>query len=167
MSILADVFDSTETLTEAERAFLIEEGGVSVDAFSHAFQAAARQRIVLQAAKADADAGRGLTTREVAQLLGAATANVRRSAIRGDLFTSGHGRNREHVFPTWQFRDDRPLPGLREVMNALPPEVHPLDVETFMTTRREPLGDRNSVDWLSTGGDPAPVVRLAEDLGRS
>lgn len=167
LSILADVVDSTDALTESERSFLVERGGVSPDSVGQASQAEARQRIAWSTVRADAQAARGLTTGEVAHKLGRAPANVRRSAARGELFAAGRTRAHEHVFPAWQFPDDRPLPGLRSVTAALPPDLHPLDVETFMTTRREPLGDRSPVEWLGHDGDAAPVVRLAEDLGRS
>jgi hypothetical protein len=108
-------------------------------------------------------ARRGLTTREVADLLGTATANVRRSAGQGDLYVAGQGRNREHLFPAWQLHEDRPLSHLREVITVLPTGLHPLDVEQFMTTGHEALGGRSPVDWLAGGGDPRPVVRLADE----
>lgn len=166
LSILAEAVDSTDTLTDSERDFLIHGGGVSPDAFDPSRLAEARQRIALATAKADADAARGYTTREVAQMLGTAAANVRRGVIRGDLFVAGHGRNREHAFPAWQFHDGRALPHLREVVAALPDDMHPLDVQTFMTTPCEALGDRTAVNWLAGGGSPGPVLRLTDDLNR-
>lgn len=102
----------------------------------------------------------------MADLLGTATANVRRSVGQGDLYVAGQGRNREHLFPAWQFQAGRPLSHLREVITVLPGDLHPLDVEQFMTTGHEALGGRSPVDWFAGGGDPRPVVRLVDELGR-
>lgn len=166
LAILAEAVDSTDTLTDSERDFLIHHGGVAPDAFDASRLAEARQRIALAAAKADAEAAHGYTTREVAQVLGTAAANVRRGVARGELFVGGRRRNREHVFPAWQFNDGRALPHLREVVAALPDDMHPLDVQTFMTTPREALRDRTPVNWLAGGGSPEPVLKAAEDLNR-
>lgn len=66
LAILAEAVDSTDTLTDSERDFLIHHGGVAPDAFDASRLAEARQRIALAAAKADAEAAHGYTTREVA-----------------------------------------------------------------------------------------------------
>ncbi len=166
LSILAEAVDSTDTLTGAERDFLIQHGSVSPDAFDPTRLTQARQRIAQDAAKADAEAAQGHTTSEVAQMLGTAAANVRRGIARGDLFAAGTGRNREHVLPAWQFHHGRALPHLRDIITALPEDMHPLDVQTFMTTPRESLGERTPAEWLASGGAPEPVTRLADDLNR-
>lgn len=167
-AIFAEVADATtDTLTEAEHRFLVEEGGVDPALLTPESQVAAQARIKIETARADAVAARrSLGTREVASLLGTAAANVRRAAGSGDLYTAGRGRNREHSFPAWQFADGEPLPSLRAVIEALPTDLHPLDVEYFMTSVQETLRGRSPVAWLSGGGDPARVVRLADELGR-
>lgn len=158
---------STDTLTQAEATFLTEQGGVDPALLTPAQQAAAQARINVAAARANtAVTPRGLTTRDVATMVGTAPANVRRSTARGDLYTAGHGPNREHVFPAWQFDNGRPLNHLREVIAAFPADMHPLDVETVMTAPHEMLGGRSPAEWLATGGDPAPVTRLVGELAR-
>lgn len=167
LSILSDAVDSTDTLTQPERAFLRNHGGVEPDVFDSQRLAEARQRIAGEAAKADSDANRGgYTTTEVAELLGVATANVRRSAARGELYASVLRHNREHVFADWQFSGGRPIPHLRDVLPALPTDMHPLDVAAFMTTPHDGLGGRTVAEWLTGGGSVDPVVQLADALAR-
>lgn len=167
LSILGDAVDSTDTLTGPERTFLLVHAGVAPDVFDQRRVAQARQRIAVEAAKADSDATRGgYTTSEAARLLGTAPANVRRTAARGDLYTSGLRHNREHVFPAWQFPGGRPLPHLRKVISALPADMHPLDMATFMTAPQETLGNRSVAEWLADGGTTDPAVRLADGLSR-
>lgn len=167
LAVLGEVVDSTDTLTGPERDFLLEHGGVRPDAFDSASLAEARQRIAFAAETADQAATRdGYTTSEVAHLLGAATANVRRHLGKGDLYASGLRRDREHVFPRWQFHDGKPLPHLREVVAALPADMHPLDVATFMAAPREELGGRTVTQWLAGGGAAEAAIRLADDLAR-
>src|SRR6202022_4447100 len=69
LSILRDAVDSTDTLTESEQAFLRDHGGVSAEVFDPQRLTQARERIAVEAARADSDATRGgYTTSEVAQL---------------------------------------------------------------------------------------------------
>lgn len=166
--ILQEVVDTTtDTLTEAERTFLVEVGGVDPALLSPERQVTAQARIKIETARADGVvARRGFGTSEVASLMGTAPANVRRAAGNGDLYTAGRGRNREHIFPAWQFSEGKPLQHLREVIGVLPRDLHPLDVEHFMTSAHEALGGRSPVEWLAGGGDPTLVVRLADELGR-
>jgi hypothetical protein len=168
MAILAEATESTETISDAERTFLVEHAHVDPELLTPERQAEARQRIIIESAQADAAATRGdYTTGEVAHLLGTQPANVRRSRAQGDLYTSGIKHNRESVFPRWQFKDGRPVPHLRRVIPALPEDLHPLDVEAFMTAPQETLGGRSVVDWLSSGGALEPVLELADDLNRA
>jgi|CXWJ01.1.fsa_nt_gi hypothetical protein len=166
LDILADVVASTEALTSAEQDFLVSQGGVSAEAVDPDRLATARVAIVAAATQADADAlGNGYTTSEVARLFGLKTANVRRDVASRSLYVAGRTRNREHVFPRWQFGDAGPLPGLREVLAKLPEDYHPLDVASFMTTAHTELGGRTPAEWLSSGGAPAVVAGLADELG--
>lgn len=74
----------------------------------------------------------------------------------------------ERWFPEWQLVDDRPLTGLKEVLAAVPAALHPLTVDHWFTRPSVDLeiGDEavSPVDWLATGGEPAPLVALAADL---
>ena len=166
LDILADAVTSTEELTAAERDFLVAQGGIPETAVDSARLAAGQVAIAAAATHAAADALRdGYTTSEVARLFGLKAANVRRDVASRSLYVAGRARNREHVFPRWQFGDSGPLPGLREVLAALPEDYHPLDVAGFMTTAQEGLGGRTPVEWLIDGGAPAVVAALADELG--
>jgi len=54
------------------------------------------------------------------------------------------------------------------VMSALPPDLHPLSTAGFFATPQPELEvDGRTLApaaWLSAGGDPGPVVALAEGL---
>jgi len=166
LTILDETLDTTDTLTESERDFAVAHSGLPAEAFAPDGQRSARRRIAIAAAQADAASSRGYTTSQVAKMLGIAPANVRRLIARRDLYPVGRSNNREHVFPAWQFTGGRTTPHLREVLDALPDDMHPLDVEGFMTTPQETLGDRSPMQWLSQEGPAGPVVELADELAR-
>jgi hypothetical protein len=168
LAMLAEAAGDSAPLTAGEAKFLTFHSGVPADRLTLERNAAAQQAVAVAAVKADASAVAGAyTTSEVAKLLGVASANVRRALVRGDLYAAGRApRTREHTFPIWQFHDGRPLPHLADVLAALPGDMHPLDVETVMTTPCEPLRGRSPVEWLASGGDPNPVVRYATDIDR-
>lgn len=68
--------------------------------------------------------------------------------------------------PRWQFTaDGAALPRLRSVLEALPRNLHPLEVTWFMTTPDPDLsiGGRETAprEWLEAGGDAVVVVELA------
>lgn len=150
------------TLTAGEREFLTR-AGVEPEALDPENLRKARLELALLAEQSEAGASEGLTTREVAELLNIQPANVRRLLAARGLYASARAGRGEHVFPMWQFVGNKAVPHLREVLDALPGDMHPLDVESFMTEAREPLGGRSPVDWLATGGQPEPVVALAEE----
>lgn len=103
-----------------------------------------------------------LTVGEAAQLLGVTEGRVRHKIGRGDLYALPSGRRR---LPLWQFTGSTTLPGLAQVVRALPPDEHPLGVLAFMTTPQAELelaGEPVTPEqWLRAGGDPAPVADLA------
>jgi hypothetical protein len=158
----------TEALSAGERSFLLTHTDLAEDDLS----ADARRASLLMVAKgraaaAAAVAQESLTTGEVAALLGRAEANVRRSRLNGDLYAPDPGvAGRALRFPRWQFTDDGGVvPGLRRIIAALPLHLHPLSVETFMTTGSHALGGQSPVRWLADGGPVEPVVRMADELG--
>ena len=88
---------------------------------------AARHRALVAAG----DLARSLSTREVADMTGRSPAAIARSAGRS-LYAYHLGRNLR--FPTWQFDDGRPLPGLATVVPALRDGLTPMTVEARMTS---------------------------------
>ncbi len=163
VDIVHSVFAPRETMTADERRFLVASGAPA-DAFDATLQAATRARASARARADVEEEARGMSTAEVAGLLGRAPSNVRRSAGTQDLYAISVGA--QLAFPRWQFRAGRPVPGLRAVLEALPGSMHPLAVESFMLSAHEELDDMSPASWLSTGGDPDRVAWLAESLAR-
>lgn len=142
---------------DAGQRFLQEHSGIRV---STAAVAGAGQRLV---ARRIADAARTLDTAAVADLLGVHRTRVQHLREHGDLYAYRDGRSNR--YPWWQFTDQqRPLPGLRQVLAALGP-VHRSVVTGFMTTAQPDLdtgdGPASARDWLAAGQDPHTVVELA------
>jgi hypothetical protein len=69
--------------------------------------------------------------------------------------------------PRFQFTATGVLPGLGDVLGALPDDVHPLVVARFLTSPHPDLlldGEPASpAQWLDSGGDTAQVVMLTAD----
>ncbi len=104
---------------------------------------------------------------ELAAALGVDASRVRHRAGDGALYAVKVGRSNR--FPVWQLdAADRPIVGLREVLSALPDDLHPLEVEGFMLTPQPELRvgrhDLSPRDWLVGGGRPSVVAGLADSL---
>jgi hypothetical protein len=102
----------------------------------------------------------------VAARLGVTRARVRQRASERTLLAIRE--DDEWRFPRAQFDDGAPIRGLPAVSLALPPDLHPVAVWTFL---REPtteltVGDRPSspLEWLRSGGSPDPVAAIAREL---
>lgn len=164
LSALADATETAETLTADEAAFAVD-AGIPAEVLAPVTAARAQAAVGMSRANAAVSTARaGLTTTQVAGLLGMASANVRRLAGRGDLYTAGRARGGETVFPAWQFVDGRAIPGLRSVLAAFPDDFHPLDIEHVMTSPLDELQGRTPVDWLRHAGSAVPVVEFVESL---
>ncbi|SPT52623.1 Uncharacterised protein [Actinomyces bovis] len=124
---------------------------------SYAEQLSAQQR----ARAAATQLARSLSTKEVAALLHKDPSSITRAA--GHKLYAYH-TGRALRFPTWQFIEGRPLPGLSSVVPQLRPGLAPATVAARMTTADPELLDGLSpVDWLRQGGDPSEVVRLLDE----
>lgn len=114
-----------------------------------------------EAVRAACDLARSLSTRQVAALLDRATTTITRAAGR-TLYAYYEGRSLR--FPTWQFHDGLPLPGLATVVPALREGLTPATVEARMTTPTPELLDGMApTQWLIAGGDPAEVAQQLSD----
>jgi len=119
---------------------------------------AARHRALVAAG----DLARSLSTREVADMTGRSPAAIARSAGRS-LYAYHLGRNLR--FPTWQFDDGRPLPGLATVVPTLRDGLTPTTVEARMTSADpEILDGLSPVEWLARGGDPTEATRVLTEM---
>lgn len=164
MAVLADVAEPSRPITLPERAFLTEHAGLSdedltTEALREVDAEIARDRAV---AARDVQS-ESLNTQQVAEMLGMAPPNVRRAVTEGALYSVKTSPGSHHWFPEWQFPHRRILPGLREVISALPRDYHPIEVESFMTEASDELRGMSPVIWLANGGDVAEVVALADE----
>jgi hypothetical protein len=73
--------------------------------------------------------------------------------------------------PSWQFRiptgggKAEVIPGLAQVVPAIPRDLHPLALEAFMTTPLPDLDGKSPVEHLSTGGVIEVVTDWLTSLG--
>lgn len=157
----------TSALTEAEAAVLAEHSGVDPAAAARLGQPG---QVTVDRARVEFDLlRRSYTAHDIAAKWGVDASRIRHRVRNHVLYGVRVGRTLR--LPTWQFDDDlRPLPGLPAVLAALPGDMHPREVEGFMTTPQDGLRLRGRTvsprDWLLTGGDAAPVVAHAADLDR-
>jgi hypothetical protein len=152
-------------LTDAEIAFAIA-GGIPSTAFTdekwtdRSTYAAASRVLNAEIDQTHLSAG------AVAELLHIDAADVHEMFRRGELADAE--RHGLVVYPEWQFTNDGSvLPGLREILLALPSAYHPLDIRTVMTAPAEELGGHSPREWLRGGGSVQDVVAFAESLNYS
>lgn len=157
---------SSEHLTAGERDFLLASGDLTEedlteDALTESLIYAAKSRTAAE----DTVIADSYATAEVAELLDRAESNVRRSRLQGDLYGPAETTGRTLHFPRWQFVEGTVVPGLRQIIPALPRYWHPLSVERFMETPHEDLDGLAPVRWLTSGGSIAAVAELADEQG--
>lgn len=108
-----------------------------------------------------------LTVGEAARTIGVDNSRVRHRLAAGRLM--GWKDRGGWRLPRWQFTDHGVLPGLEQVIAALPEDQPALVIAAFMTTPQEDLMARSQpitpVEWLASGGDPQRVARLASMIG--
>ncbi len=111
-----------------------------------------------------------LSTTEVASLLKVSPSRIRQRAKDRSLVTIVNDGERR--FPALQFHAGRELPGLRQVLAALPKQAPPLTtLSWFATPTGELEGDtgrsRSPREYLLETGDTAAVVAAAAALSDS
>jgi hypothetical protein len=74
-----------------------------------------------------------------------------------------HGNRR---IPRWQFLDHQLLPGLEQIVPAIPRDATPAAVEAFMKTPQPDFSDRTPIEHLAAGGDPTLIADFISDLTR-
>lgn len=108
-----------------------------------------------------------LTVTEAARTIGVDNSRIRHRLLARRLM--GWKDRGGWRLPAWQFTENGVLPGLEQVLAALPADQPPLVVAAFMTTPQEDLMARSRAitpcEWLQAGGDPQRVARLAGMLG--
>lgn len=102
----------------------------------------------------------------VAERLGVTRARVRQRAAERTLLAIRE--DDEWRFPRAQFEAGAPIRGLPAVSLALPPDLHPVAVWTFLRepTTDLPVAERpaSPLEWLRSGGSPEPVAAIAREL---
>ena len=99
----------------------------------------------------------------LAEYLGVDRSRISQRLGEGTLY-SFEGED-ERLYPTWQFnRTRKSIRGLKAVLAALDPTLHPLVVDHWFHTpnvdlevNEEPM---SPLEWLRTGGDPEAAAAL-------
>lgn len=107
-----------------------------------------------------------LSTAEAARYLKVDVSRIRQRLRERSLY--GIEYDAERRLPRFQFERKQVLPGLREVISALPEDLNPLDVaEWFLSPNPDLEMDRHAAamsprEWLLKGESVAAVVKLAQ-----
>jgi hypothetical protein len=107
-----------------------------------------------------------LTTGEAARYLKVDVSRIRQRLRERSLF--GIDYDGERRLPRFQFERKQVLPGLREVISALPEALNPLDVAEWFLSPNPDLelekfdGPLSPREWLLKGESVAAVVKLAQ-----
>ncbi|MGH8729142.1 MAG: hypothetical protein ACREV9_13550 [Burkholderiales bacterium] len=107
-------------------------------------------------------------TGKVAEMLKVDVSRIRQRLRERSLV--GFEHEGEWRLPRFQFEDSKTLPGLAEVVKALPADLNPLDVAEWFMTSSPDLEDEKSDsmlsprDWLLSGHALEPVLHLARHL---
>jgi hypothetical protein len=105
-----------------------------------------------------------LTTAEAARYLKVDVSRIRQRLRERSLF--GIDYDGERRLPRFQFERKQVVPGLREVISALPEGQNPLDVAQWFLSPNPDLEFENTElsprDWLLKGESVDVVVRLAQ-----
>jgi len=161
--LLNEPFDSSavardSSLTEAEHSVL-ERVGLSTEYPQGAVLDPGEQSIAEYMALLETS----LSTADVARALKVDPSRVRQRLRERSLY--GLDYDGEKRLPRFQFHGHRVLPGLREVLAALPEQLNPLDVAQWFLSPNEDLeiDSENSPlsprAWLLRG---EPVTRVAQ-----
>ena len=155
------VVPGSADLTFAEEAFWDKHAGLAlVDKEGQPGGADAAD----EAAALLGEAAQSLTIDQAADLLGVHRSRISHRVSDGQLYSFRLGSQRR--LPVWQFTEAGALPGLVQVLAALPQDLHPGAVQGFFTTANPDLGDATVRQWLASGGDPRAAVAEAAGLDR-
>lgn len=156
---------ASDAVTDSELTFLREHGGRTArealaDPKALDRARAARARTATHTAVAlIADS---LDVSAAAELLGRDRSAVTRRIQNGTLWAFRvDGR---HRLPRWQFTGETTLPGLAEIVRAIPATAAPATVADLMRTPQEELDGATPLEHLAGGGTPEPVAAILAEL---
>ncbi|MFT4083760.1 MAG: hypothetical protein QM638_14355 [Nocardioides sp.] len=152
-------------ISAAALRFLTEHGGEEARAALDEYDETVVQqnRAIAAARTLEELLATSLTIEEAATSLGLSRSRISHR-LRGQSLYAFTIQGRRYL-PRWQFRADPGgvvsdvIPGLAEIVPAIPRDMHPLAVKSFMTEPLEDLGDRSPVDHLCSYG----VVEVVAD----
>lgn len=151
-------------LTADERQ-LLQEGGADLDAHDYGADDPTRR----SAAKLTAILASSLTTAQAAARLGVSEMRIRQRLTGGSL--RGIHTSRGWRLPSFQFTEDGEVPGWDRVAKALPAELSPIALLSWLEL---PNGELHAgpkllspLQWLTSGRDPAKVVAISGQLEQS
>jgi excisionase family DNA binding protein len=153
-------------LAAAELAFLRENGGPQaagvIDSWDPAVQSRRDAEAVI--ARLARDTASSMSIAEAAATLGVDRSRISHRLAGGTLWAYTVGGARR--IPRWQFTAKGVLlPGLRDVVAAIPEGITPPTVEAFMRSPLPELGGAAPVGYLADGGDPGVVAASLAALG--
>lgn len=101
-----------------------------------------------------------------AKRLGVSDSRLRQRILEGTLVSLRERGTQAHRIPLFQLTDTGELPGLRTVLGAVRDDAPTLAICGFFSTPQPDLEAEEGealtpVEWLMSGGDPAPVAELA------
>lgn len=157
------------TMTEDERAWLIDSGAMTAEEIDEAEKAVAGGALSrMELRSRITPIATALSTKEVADRLQIDETRVRHRLAKDGLYSiKVDGR---HRFPEWQFAEDTStlLPGLKQVIQALPDDLDPASVEGLMTSEQDNLLLQGAPvtprEWLQAGGSVDDVIDVIEGI---
>lgn len=150
-------------LTRDQQAILSQHAGVAPVRDSDV----GRQMVTSTQANLAEQIRSSISVEETATLLEIDSSRVRHRLRDHALYGFKFGATTR--IPRWQFTSEgTPLPRLRAVLEALPKDLHPLEVAGFMTTADPDLTVGNEQvsprEWLEAGGYVEPILELADAI---
>ncbi|WP_300681588.1 hypothetical protein [Nocardioides sp.] len=162
-------------ISSASLAYLREHGGpeavAALDGWEETDPAEIqRQRALTAARTLEELLGSSLTLEEAAARLGVSRSRIsHRIGDRSLYAITVQGRR---YLPDWQFLAEAAgggadlLPGLGQLVPAIPKTMHPLAVESFMTSVLDEIG-ASPVDFIWSSGDVEVIVDWMDALARA
>jgi hypothetical protein len=147
----------------SEEADVLKRGGLTLEAYEGkedaSSQTAERYATMMSLA---------LTEDEAQRVLGVKSSRVRQRIADRSLYTIAVGKERR--FPQVQFHERDLVPGIGKVLQALPEDLHPVEVESWLTSPNPDLraneeGEALSPrEWLISGGSVSLLLPMAGEL---
>lgn len=110
-----------------------------------------------------------ISLKEAAARLGVNDSRLRQRIKARTLYALRQPGERGWMVPAFQFLGAAELLGLAQVLPAIRVDIHPVELESFLTTPQPDLEDADGeamrpVDWLAQGRDPVAVRALAVEI---